>query len=84
MLIASLVRNVKFVVEAFTFVIVQKRNLKISYGEYKKVGDIISDLNVMIQEDPIPNKQRCQLAEIVSDLKHIDSDEYWGVKDIDY
>ena len=55
-----------------------------SYGEYKKVGDIISDLNVMIQEAPISNKQRCQLAEIVSDLKNIDSDEYWGVKDIDY
>ena len=55
-----------------------------SYGEYKKVGDIISDLNVMIQEALIPNKQRCQLAEIVSDLKHIDPDENWGVKDIDY
>ena len=55
-----------------------------SYGEYKKVGDIISDLNVMIQEDPIPNKQRCQLAEIVSDLKHIDPDEYWGEKGIVY
>ena len=55
-----------------------------SYGEYKKVGDVISDLNVMIQEAPIPNKQRGQLAEIVYDLKHIDPDENWGVKDIDY
>ena len=55
-----------------------------SYGEYKKVGDVISDLNVMIQEAPITNKQRCQLAEIVSDLKHIDPDEYWGEKGIDY
>ena len=55
-----------------------------SYGEYKKVGDVISDLNVRIQEAPIPNKQRCQLAEIVYDLKHIDPDENWGVKDIDY
>ena len=55
-----------------------------SYAEYKKVGDVISDLNVMIQEAPIPNKQRCQLAEIVYDLKHIDPDENWGVKDIDY
>ena len=55
-----------------------------SYGEYKKVGAIISDLNVMIQEAPIPNKQRCQLAEIVSDLKHVDPDENWGEKGIDY
>ena len=55
-----------------------------SCGEYIKAGYIISDLNVMIQEAPIPNKQRCQLAEIVSDLKHIDPDENWGVKDIDY
>ena len=55
-----------------------------SYGEYKKVGDVISDLNVMLQEAPIPNKQRCQLAEIVSDLKYIDPDENWGEKGIDY
>ena len=58
--------------------------MNISYGEYKKVGDIISDLNVMIQEAPIPNKQRCQLAEIVSNLKYIDPDENWGEKGIDY
>ena len=49
-----------------------------------KVGDVISDLNVMIQEALIPNKQRCQLAEIVSDLKHVDPDENWGEKGIDY
>ena len=55
-----------------------------SFSEYKTVDDVIRDLNVMIQEAPIPNKQRCQLAEIVSDLKHIDPDENWGVKDIDY
>jgi hypothetical protein len=55
-----------------------------SYGEYKKVGDVISDLNVMLQEAPIPSKQKCQLAEIVSDLKNVDPDENWGVKDIDY
>ena len=55
-----------------------------SFSEYKTVDDVIRDLNVMIQEAPIPNKQRCQLAEIVSDLKHIDPDENWGVKDINY
>jgi hypothetical protein len=55
-----------------------------SCGEYKKVGDVISDLNVMIQEAPIPNKQRCQLAEIVSHLKNIDPDESWGEKGVDY
>jgi hypothetical protein len=46
-----------------------------SYGEYKTVGDVISDLNVMIQEAPIPNKQRCQLADIVSELKQGVEDE---------
>ena len=55
-----------------------------SYGEYKKVGDVISDLNVMLQEAPIPSKQKYQLAEIVSDLKHIDPDEDWGEKGVDY
>ena len=46
-----------------------------SYGEYKTVGDVISDLNVMIQEAPIPNKERCQLADIVSELKQESEDE---------
>ena len=55
-----------------------------SVGEYKTVGDVISDLNVMITEAPIPNDIDMKLAEIVSDLKHIDPDENWGVKDIDY
>ena len=55
-----------------------------SYCEYKKVGDVISDLKVMIKEAPISNKQRCQLAEIVSNLKHIDPNENWGEKGIDY
>jgi len=46
-----------------------------SYGEYKTVGDVISDLNVMIQEAPFPNKERCQLADIVSELKQEIEDE---------
>jgi hypothetical protein len=45
-----------------------------SYGEYKTVGDVISDLNVMIQEAPIPNKERCQLADIVGELKEIEDE----------
>ena len=49
-----------------------------SVGEYKTVGDVISDLNVMITEAPIPNDIDMKLAEIVSDLKHIDPDEDWG------
>jgi len=55
-----------------------------SVGEYKTVGDVISDLNVMITEAPIPNDIDMKLAEIVSDLKHIDPDENWGEKGIDY
>ena len=55
-----------------------------SVGEYKTVGDVISDLNVMITEAPSPNDIDMKLAEIVSDIKHIDPDENWGVKDIDY
>ena len=55
-----------------------------SVGEYKTVGDVISDLNVMIAEAPIPNDIDMKLAEIVSDLKHIDPDEDWGEKGIDY
>ena len=39
-----------------------------SVGEYKTVGDVISDLNVMIVEAPVPNNIRMKLAEIVSDL----------------
>ena len=55
-----------------------------SVGEYKTVGDVISALNVMITEAPIPNDIDMKLAEIVSDLKHIDPDEDWGEKGIDY
>ena len=55
-----------------------------SVGEYKTVGDVISDLNVIITEAPIPNDIDMKLAEIVSDLKHIDPDEDWGEKGIDY
>ncbi len=53
-------------------------------SDYKTVGDVISDLNVMITEAPIPNDISMSLAEIVYDLKHIDPDEDWGEKGIDY
>lgn len=39
-----------------------------SVGEYKTVGDVISDLNVMIVEAPLPNRIACKLAEIVGEL----------------
>ena len=38
-------------------------------GEYKTVSDVISDLNVMIVEAPIPNSVSCKLAYIVSELE---------------
>ena len=40
-----------------------------SIGEYKTVSDVISDLNVMITEAPIPNSVSCKLAYIVSELE---------------
>ena len=43
--------------------------LESSYGQYVSIGDVISDLNVMIQEAPLPNEYRMQLANIVFDLK---------------
>jgi hypothetical protein len=42
-----------------------------SYGEYKTVSDVISDLNVMVQEAPLPKKVKCQLADIVGELEEI-------------
>ena len=45
-----------------------------SYGQYVSIGDVISDLNVMIQEAPLPNEYRMQLANIVFDLKEIEDE----------
>tara|TARA_Y100000310_G_scaffold343876_1_gene453637 strand:+ start:2474 stop:2671 length:198 start_codon:yes stop_codon:yes gene_type:complete len=42
-----------------------------SIGQYKSIDDVISDLNVMITEAPLPNKERCQLADIVGQLEGI-------------
>jgi hypothetical protein len=40
-----------------------------SVGEYKTVSDVISDLNVMIVEAPIPHNIMCKLADIVGALE---------------
>ena len=53
-------------------------------SNYIAIRDIISDLNVMIVEAPIPNDVRYKLANIVADLKDIDPDEDWGERGIDY
>tara|TARA_R100000664_G_C2716195_1_gene111223 strand:- start:303 stop:668 length:366 start_codon:yes stop_codon:yes gene_type:complete len=42
-----------------------KMNSKDSVGQYKKVSDVISDLNVMIVEAPINYKFKRQLANMV-------------------
>ena len=42
-----------------------------SSGQYKTIDDVISDLNVMIIEAPLPKKERHQLAEIVYQLDQI-------------
>ena len=42
-----------------------------SVGKYKTIGDVISDLNVMIAEAPLPNKERGQLADIVGKLEQL-------------
>mgnify|MGYP004457550177 FL=1 len=39
--------------------------------QYKTVSDVISDLNIMIVEAPLPNKEKCQLADIVAQLEQI-------------
>ena len=48
-----------------------------SYGQYKTVEDVISDLNVMILEAPIPNWAVDMLAKVVSELgnEYDESDE---------
>ena len=46
-----------------------------SIGEYKTVSDVISDLNVMITEAPIPNSVSCKLAFIVGELEAEVEDE---------
>jgi hypothetical protein len=42
-----------------------------SVGKYKTIDDVISDLNVMITEAPLPNKEKRQLADIVGQLEQI-------------
>tara|TARA_Y100000310_G_C20623474_1_gene784580 strand:+ start:221 stop:418 length:198 start_codon:yes stop_codon:yes gene_type:complete len=42
-----------------------------SAGQYKTIDDVISDLNVMITEAPLPHKEKCQLADIVGQLEQI-------------
>jgi hypothetical protein len=51
---------------------------------YKTIGDVISELNVIIQASPIDNKIGIQLADIIADLKDVDPDEDWGKRDVDY
>ena len=40
-------------------------------SNYKTVSDVISDLNVMITAAPLPNKTKCQLADIVGELEQL-------------
>ncbi len=40
-----------------------------SVGAYKTVEDVISDLNIMIVEAPIPNYIAIILANVVGELK---------------
>ena len=42
-----------------------------SIGQYKTVNDVISDLNVMITESPLPTKVVSQLADIVGELEQL-------------
>tara|TARA_R110000824_G_scaffold210748_3_gene396619 strand:+ start:104 stop:289 length:186 start_codon:yes stop_codon:yes gene_type:complete len=51
---------------------------------YRTIGDVISELNVIIQDSPIDNRIRIQLADIVADLKDTDPNEDWGKRDVDY
>ena len=41
------------------------------HHQYKTVDDVISDLNAMIVEAPLPNKAKSQLADIVGNLEQI-------------
>jgi hypothetical protein len=47
----------------------QLRTVWSSIDEYKTVSDVISDLNVMITEAPIPPSVRRKLAYIVGELE---------------
>ena len=38
---------------------------------YKTISDVVSDLNVMITEAPLPNKIKCELADIVGELEQL-------------
>jgi hypothetical protein len=42
-----------------------------SIGQYKTVSDVVSDLNVMIVEAPLPTKIKSQLANIVGELEQL-------------
>ena len=42
-----------------------------SYGEYKKVSDVVTDINIMVQEAPLPNKVKRQLADIAYNLNRL-------------
>ena len=43
-----------------------------SVGEYLTVEDVISDLNIMIAEAPIPNHIAMILADVVGELEDDD------------
>jgi len=40
-------------------------------SSYKTIEDVVSDLNVMITEAPLPNKIKCELADIVGELEQL-------------
>ncbi len=40
-------------------------------SSYKTISDVVSDLNVMVLEAPLPEKERAQLAEIAEQLLQI-------------
>ena len=40
-------------------------------GQYKTIGDVISDLNAMIVEAPLPNKEKCQLEDVSAQLEQL-------------
>ena len=42
-----------------------------SNGEYKKVSDVVTDINTMVQKAPLPNKVKRQLADIVCGLNQL-------------
>ncbi|MAH45821.1 hypothetical protein CMI37_08315 [Candidatus Pacearchaeota archaeon] len=40
-------------------------------SSYKTISGVISDINVMIAESPLPNKVKYQLTNIVKDLEQL-------------